>query len=504
MREVLIGAGGGLLLFLIVQGVNVMPVVFVAAIAFLLTQAPALRGTFGTRSPVTALPAADLSSTTFNDIGGQEAAKRELREALEFLREHERASHFGIRPLKGILLAGPPGTGKTLLARAAAAYTDSVFVSAAGSEFIEMYAGVGAQRVRELFRKARSLAKQRNKASAVIFIDEIEVIGGRRGQHQSHLEYDQTLNQLLVEMDGLKPDEDVKVLLLAATNRVDLLDPALLRPGRFDRTVNVELPDRAGRLAILQLHSRNKPLADTVDLDLVARETFGFSGAHLESLCNEAAILAMRDGCEEITTAHFTEATDKVILGERLDRRPQPEEMERVAVHESGHALVGELLAPGSVASVTITPRGQALGYVRSAPEADRYLQTLPQLEDQIAVLLAGAAAEEMVLGGRSTGSSGDYEQAVDLAKRIVYCGLSRLGIVDANSLPGNELHVVTSEIIQTQEERCRDLLLQHESLLREIAAELRERETMTGDELRGKLRAAAAAKPDPAAVPAS
>lgn len=494
MREVMIGGGVGLLLFLVVQGVNVMPVFFLAAIAFLLTQAPALRGAFGTRSPATAVTASAIPATSFNDIGGQEAAKRELREALEFLREHERASHFGIRPLKGILLAGPPGTGKTLLARAAAAYTDSVFVSAAGSEFIEMYAGVGAQRVRDLFRRARTLAKQRNKKSAVIFIDEIEVIGGRRGQHQSHLEYDQTLNQLLVEMDGLKPDEDVQVLLLAATNRVDLLDPALLRPGRFDRTVNVELPDREGRLAILKLHSRNKPLAASVDLDLVARETFGFSGAHLESLCNEAAILAMRAGSTEITTEHFTEATDKVILGERLDRRPQPAEMERVAVHEAGHALMGELLAPNSVASVTITPRGQALGYVRSAPEADRYLQTLPQLEDQIAVLLAGAAAEELVLGGRSTGSAGDYDQAVELAKRIVYCGLSRLGIVDANSLPANELHAVTSEIIHAQEDRCRATLQQHGKLLRAIAKTLQERETLSGESLRAMMQAEIAA----------
>ncbi|MBC7326449.1 MAG: AAA family ATPase, partial [Moorella sp. (in: Bacteria)] len=221
-----------------------------------------------------------------------------------------------------------------------------------------------------------------------------EILGSRRGQTTSHLEYDQTLNQLLVEMDGLKVDDRVRILVMAATNRVDMLDPALLRPGRFDRQVRVELPDKEGRLEILKLHTRNKPLAADVNLEAVAKETFGFSGAHLESLTNEAAILAMREGCQEIHQRHLHEAVDKVMMGERLDRRPSAHELRRVAIHETGHALMSELVKPGSVSALTVTPRGQALGYMRQSPEDDTYMYTKEYLEDQIAVMLAGAVAE--------------------------------------------------------------------------------------------------------------
>src|SRR5690606_17815334 len=260
-----------------------------------------------------------------------------------------------------------------------------------------MYAGVGAQRVRRLFREARELARRQGKRSAVVFIDEIEVLGGRRGQHGSHLEYDQTLNQLLVEMDGLAADDPVRVLVIGATNRPDLLDPALLRPGRFDRIVHVDLPDREGRLHILKIHARGKPLAEDVDLEAVARDTYGFSGAHLENLLNEAAILAMRAGKDRIGKAEIRDAIDKVIMGEKLDHGPRGEKLRRVAVHEIGHATVAELVRHGGVAQVAVTPRGRALGYMRQTPADDQYLYTCDEVGGQIAVALGGAVAEEQI-----------------------------------------------------------------------------------------------------------
>jgi cell division protease FtsH len=232
----------------------------------------------------------------FTDIGGQDSAVNELKEALQFVVKPEAIYHMGIRPLRGVLLVGPPGTGKTLMAKAAASYTGSAFMAASGSEFIEVYAGVGAKRIRKLFNDARKKAHKEKKRSAIIFIDELEILGGKRGSHSSHLEYDQTLNQLLVEMDGISSNQEPYVLLIGATNRADMLDPALLRPGRFDRQVQVGLPDKGGRKTILDIHTRNKPVSNNEVLDEIARATFGFSGAHLESLANEAAILALREG----------------------------------------------------------------------------------------------------------------------------------------------------------------------------------------------------------------
>lgn len=486
MREFAIGAAIGGVIFLMYMGVNIYPALFLAGIALVLMQTGTLRA-IGTRKN-TVGNATGPAPVTFNDIGGQNSAKRELLEALDFIAKHDTVKHFGIRPLKGILLTGPPGTGKTLLAKAAAHYCDSAFLAASGSEFIEMYAGVGAQRVRQLFKRARDLARQQRKDSALIFIDEIEVVGGRRGSHQSHLEYDQTLNELLVQMDGIQPDEDVRVLLVAATNRVDMLDPALMRPGRFDRVVNVDLPDKEGRLAILALHARNKPIDENVDWDAIARGTFGFSGAHLESLCNEAAILAMREGAEKIQQKHLMEAIDKVIMGERLDRRPNPSELERVAIHEAGHAIAGELVQPGSVASITVSPRGNALGYVRTAPEDDRHLYTRPQMEDQICVLLAGSMAEDIVYGDRSTGAANDFDKALGLARRIIDAGLSSLGVVDASNVPQADLLAASREIIQAQEQRVRAMLEGRRALLDEVARILREEEVLDGDRFRALL----------------
>src|SRR5690625_4524579 len=344
-KELIIGAGIGVIVLTIVSGVDLVPFAMLGVLAGLFWFLLDSRGAGKRFEVVNAVDAGSGgAAVTFDDIGGQEVPKRELLEALEFVREAERVAELGIRPLKGILLAGPPGTGKTLMAKAAAHYADSVFIAASGSQFVEMYAGVGAQRVRKLFRDAREQAKKRGKQSAMVFLDELEVLGGRRGQHGSHLEYDQTLNQLLVEMDGLTADDPVRVLVIGATNRADLLDPALLRPGRFDRVVNVNLPDREGRLHILRIHAKDKPLAVDVDLMEVARDTFGFSGAHLESLLNEAAILAMRANKDQITSHEIREAIDKVMMGEKLDRKPRREELRRVAYHEIGHAVVAELI----------------------------------------------------------------------------------------------------------------------------------------------------------------
>lgn len=486
VKEILLGAAAAVLAYLGISGVNVLPVVFLAAVAWLMYQSVSLRNPSGSamRSPATTT----VPEVRFEDIGGQAAAKKELLEAIEFITNREQIARMGIRPLKGILLTGPPGTGKTLLAKAAAHHTNSVFLAAAGSEFVEMYAGVGAQRVRELFRRAREAARKERKRSAIIFIDEMEVLGARRGSHSTHMEYDQTLNQLLTEMDGIAVDEEVQVLVMGATNRVDMMDPALLRPGRFDRTVNVDLPDKEARLAILKLHTRKKPLAEDVDLEAIARQTFGFSGAHLESLTNEAAILALREGLTEVRHRHFVEAVDKVMLGEKVDRTPTPAEKRRIAVHEAGHALVGEWVDPGSVATVTVTPRGRALGYVRTSPADDQYLYTRSQLEARIQVALAGFLAEELVFGEASTGAANDFEQAVGLARHIVHAGLSPLGIVDAQTLDRGLEGAMVQQIIADQRELVIWFLSERRSVLERVANILVDAEVIEGEEIRRLL----------------
>mgnify|MGYP000050096922 CR=1 FL=1 len=483
IKEIGAGAGIGLALFLLLQGYNIFPVVFLLGLVYLLSQTVGLKNL--RRKFSTVVDRTRVARVSFDEIGGQDFAKQELIEALEFITKHQQYKSLGIRPLKGILLTGPPGTGKTLLAKAAASYTDSVFISSSGSEFIEMYAGVGAQRVRSLFRRARETARQKGKDSAIIFIDELEVLGGKRGRHTSHLEYDQTLNQLLVEMDGLSIEDDVIILLIGATNRPDLLDDALTRPGRFDRIVRVDLPDKKGRQEILKLHTANKPLDDKVDLEQVARETFGFSGAHLESLANEAAILAMREGKKVIEPSHFSEAIDKVMMGEKLERRPSAGELERIAVHEGGHALVAESERPGYVSSINITSRGKALGYVRNTPVEDTYLQTRENLEEDIRLALAGSVAEEELLGSRSTGAINDFEKAVGLARRMVLSGMSRLGVVDEDIVPDQELYQVVSSIIREEEEKVRNIISRHRSFLRKIAWILVDKEAVSGAEFR-------------------
>lgn len=479
MKEYLIGLGAAVLVFLAIIGVNIMPLVLFGGLAvvgymFLNMQGAVRFSNLG--GPQGKKRSQEIS---FDDIGGQDTAINELGEALEFLRCPELISKMGIRPLKGVLLVGPPGTGKTMMAKAAANYTSSVFIAASGSEFIEMYAGVGAKRVRQLFAEARKKAVKQNSSSAIIFIDELEILGAKRGKNTSHMEYDQTLNQLLVEMDGVNPDDTVRILLIGATNRADMLDPALLRPGRFDRQVQVNLPDKQGRKKILEIHTRNKPLSDPGVLDNIAAATFGFSGAHLESLANEAAILAMREQSPQVMSYHFNEAIDKVILGEKLDRKPSLEEIERVSVHESGHALLSETLMPGSVSSVTIVPRGQALGFMRKNPPDDQYLYTREQLESEIMIALGGAAAEEIKYGNRSTGARGDFKACWDTARQIVEAGLSSLGIVHADDIPQDSLFQECKNIIMVLEEQTIKLLRDNRGALFSLASSIQKEETL-------------------------
>lgn len=484
IREWVIGIGVALFLFLLLIGYQqALPLLFLVALGVVFW-------TFMEKRSTVMSPSRDAPvkhQVSFDNIGGQEQAKRELVEALDFLRYRERIKSLGIRPLKGILLTGPPGTGKTMMAKAAATYTDSVFLSASGSEFVEMYVGVGAQRVREIFRKARAMAKKENKESAIVFIDEIDVVGGHRGQH-SHQEYDQTLNQLLTEMDGMSTTQSPLVLVMAATNRADILDSALLRPGRFDRQIKVDLPDKEGRLHILKIQIEGKPLANDVDLEHIARETFGFSGAQLESLVNEAAIIALRQDKQEVTQEMFRDAVDKVLMGEKTGRKPTDEELERVAVHELGHAIVSELMRPSTVSHITIAPRGNALGFVRQIPEADRYLYTVDQLLQQINVALAGCLAEELHYGNRSTGAQNDFVQASGLARTMVKCGLSRIGIVDEEHLPQATLDTEVRFILAEQESQTRSILEPFGKDIANFASHIVAEESIDGTEFRGWL----------------
>ena len=484
-KEFLAGALAGLLGYLYYLKYNITPLIIIGVFGFAVFIISKKKGLIKLDSHSQLIENREIN---FKDIGGQETAKQELKEALEFLLKSSSITEMGIRPLKGMLLTGPPGTGKTLLARAAAGYSDAVFLATSGSEFIEMYAGVGAQRVRALFKSARDIALKQKKNRTIIFIDEIEVLGGKRGSHNGHLEYDQTLNQLLVEMDGLTTDKNVQILLIGATNRADLLDSALLRPGRFDRLVKVDLPDKEGRLAILQLHCRNKPLGSDVNIGEIASGTYGFSGAHLESLTNEAAILAMRENSSTISQCHLLEAVDKVILGEKLSTQANKETLHRVSVHEAGHALISEILNPGSVDQVTVTSRGNALGYVRHNQKEEQQLYTKTALEKQIMILLAGAVCEDIFLGERSTGAANDFQQALIMTERIVMSGLSRLGIVSREVLPKPELFMVYQEILQAMEIRTHEILVIRKQVLERIVTSLHEKEKISGIELRRLL----------------
>jgi cell division protease FtsH len=490
IKEIVIGFVPVLFLFLqFVVQVNTIPFVLLAVLigcAFYIARSRGNLAAIGGERRSAARPPAPMS---FEEIGGQDRAKQELIEALDFLVREEQITKFGIRPLKGILLTGPPGTGKTLLAKAAASYTDSVYVAASGSEFVEMYVGVGASRIRDLFKEARQKATKAGKNGAVIFIDEIDVIGGKRDGGQ-HREYDQTLNQLLTEMDGIHTTESPRILLIAATNRKEMLDPALLRPGRFDRHIAVDLPDKKGRVHILRIHARNKPLAENADLDKVAEESFGFSGAQLESVMNESAIYAMREESDAITQRHLSMAIDKVMMGEKTDREATKEERERVALHELGHAIMAELVRPGSVSQVALSPRGQALGYVRHNPQQDRYLYTRAFLEGQIMIALGGAAAEELFYGDRSTGSRGDFDQAMSIVRTMVESGLTELGIVDNSMMTPDKWAAVNDAILSELMNRVKMLLGERKDVFLRSLDVLIVEETIGGDRFRELLGA--------------
>ncbi|NEQ53089.1 MAG: ATP-dependent metallopeptidase FtsH/Yme1/Tma family protein [Leptolyngbya sp. SIO3F4] len=358
------------------------------------------------------------TTVTFTDVAGVDEAKQELKEVVDFLKDGAKYRKIGAKLPKGVLLVGPPGTGKTLLAKAVAGEANVPFLSVAASEFVELYVGVGASRVRDLFNKAKK------QAPCIVFIDELDAIGKSRGggsPHSGNDEREQTLNQLLTEMDGF--DENSGVILIGATNRPEILDPALKRAGRFDRQVLVDRPDRSGRLAILKVHARGVLMAEDVDLDVIATQTSGFAGADLANLINEAALLAARNNREAVIMTDFYEAMERVIAGlEKKSRILSPIERETVAYHEVGHAIVGQLMPGGTrVAKISIVPRGKgALGYTMQTPEEDRYLMLEDELRGQLATLLGGRAAEEVVFGKVSSGASDDIQKATDLAERAV------------------------------------------------------------------------------------
>ncbi len=439
-------------------------------------------------------------NVTFDDVADAEEAKEDLREVVEFLKNKEKYLKLGAKIPKGVLLVGPPGVGKTLLARAVAGEAGVPFLSISGSDFVEMFVGVGAARVRDLFQKAKQLAP------AIIFIDELDAVGRMRGTGigGGHDEREQTLNQLLVEMDGFDGSEGI--IVLAATNRPDILDPALLRPGRFDRKVYLGLPDVEARYKILKIHTRNKPLAEDVDLMRVAKITPGFSGADLANLTNEAALLAARAGRDRITMRDFEEAKDKIIMGAaRKSAVLSEDEKKKVAYHEAGHAIVNRML-PGMdpIDKVSIVPRGMALGVTVPLPERDRYLYEKSYLEKQLAVLMGGRVAEKMVFGEVSSGAANDLQKATEIAERMVKeFGMSEeVGPINVNEnkqvFLGKELvtrdglseklaEIIDREvlrILKRAEKTAEDILRENEDKLHALARALLERETITGEEL--------------------
>ena len=438
--------------------------------------------------------------TTFADVAGADEEKEELAEIVDFLRDPQRFVELGARIPKGVLLVGPPGTGKTLLARAVAGEAGVQFLSISGSDFVEMYVGVGASRVRDLFEQAKK------SAPAIIFIDEIDAVGRQRGTGLGggHDEREQTLNQLLVEMDGFGTNEGVVVM--AATNRADILDPALLRPGRFDRQVYVGLPDIRGREDILKIHIKNKPLAEDVDLSTVAKGTPGFTGADLENLCNEAALLAARRGSKLITMSDFSEAEIKVIAGpEKKSRVVSEHERKLTAYHEAGHAIVMHALPTHDpVHQITIVPRGGAGGMTISLPTEDRSYQSKRYMEEQIVSLLGGRVAEKLMLGDISTGASNDIQRASQIARKMVtvYGMSDRLGSISfesghdeifigrsmAQAKPYSEqvaaqIDEEVKSIVDAAYERCEDILSRDQKHLIAVAEFLLAHETMSAEE---------------------
>lgn len=479
-----------------------LPLIFVGALfIFLMRQAQSGNNqalSFG-RSRAR-LFTGDKPQVTFDDVAGVEEAKHELYEVVEFLREPEKFTSLGARIPKGVLLVGAPGTGKTLLSRAVAGEANVPFFSISGSEFVEMFVGVGASRVRDLFDQAK------RNAPCIVFVDEIDAVGRQRGAGLggSHDEREQTLNQILVEMDGF--DTDTNVIVIAATNRPDILDPALLRPGRFDRRVVLDRPDMKGREAILGVHVRGKPLDEDVEASKLARQTPGFSGADIENLVNEAAILAARGGRKTIMMQDFEEAIQRVALGpERKSRLMSDEEKQITAYHEAGHALVMKMVPNGDpVYKLSIIPRGMAGGYTMPLPEEDRVYMRRSYLESQLSWLLGGHAAESIVFGDLTTGSNNDLERATKLARKMITqygmsesMGPQTFGQKEELIFLGREIseqrdyseetaRKIDAEVrgmIEKAYNLAKDILTKHRDKLDAIAQSLIEKETLDSEE---------------------
>jgi cell division protease FtsH len=448
----------------------------------------------------------DRPTITFKDVAGNEEAKQELQEVVEFLKEPQKFASLGARIPKGVLLVGPPGTGKTLMAKAVSGEAGVPFFSISGSEFVEMFVGVGASRVRDLFEQAKK------NSPCIIFVDEIDAVGRHRGAGLggSHDEREQTLNQILVEMDGF--DTDTNIIIVAATNRPDILDPALLRPGRFDRRVTMDAPDMRGRRAILDVHVRGKPLAADVDLDVIAKQTPGFAGADLENLVNEAAILAARRNRRSISNDELQEAIERVIAGpERRSRLITPKEKEIVAYHEAGHAVAMHVLPKHDpVHKVTIVPRGMAGGYTMSLPDEETNLMTREKFRDQLVALLGGRVAEEIRFSDFTTGASNDLERVSGMARAMVtQWGMSeRLGPIRYGEREEmmflnrsfSEHRNYSDKVAQTIDEevkflvdeahtRCRELLSANWEALERVALRLLEVETINSAEFEALMR---------------
>lgn len=426
----------------------------------------------------------------FSDVAGMDEVKEALTETVEFLRNPQRFRRLGGRPPRGVLLTGAPGTGKTLLARAVATEAGVPFLSASGSSFQEMFVGVGASRVRSLFAQAR------RTSSCIVFIDEIDAVGRARGRSgdSAALDHDQTLNQLLVEMDGFDPS--VGIVVIASTNRVEVLDPALLRPGRFDRQIMVPLPDLRGRQEILEVHARPITLEEDLDLAHIAKITPGFSGADLANLLNEAAILAAREGADAVDLNHIDKARDKVLMGaERKSLVLDPKERRATAIHEAGHvavALAAKHADP--VHKVSILPRGRALGVTQSLPERDRLLHTKEFLEDQICVLMGGRAAEMIMLGTMTAGAADDIQRASSIARKMVAeLGMSELGPLSVTDHPGMLAHGaallgrvddVSRKLVQSQLSRACAIVESMRAGVDRLTEKLLEEDTVTGSDI--------------------
>jgi len=442
----------------------------------------------------------DKPTVTFEDVAGVDEAKQDLREVVDFLKSREKFQALGARIPKGVLLIGPPGTGKTLMARAVSGEAGVPFFSISGSEFVEMFVGIGASRVRDLFDQAK------RNAPCIIFIDEIDAVGRQRGAGLGggHDEREQTLNQILVEMDGF--DTNVSVIVMAATNRPDILDPALLRPGRFDRRVVLDRPDVVGRTAILKVHTNGKPISENVNLEVIAKLTAGFSGADLSNLVNEASILAARHDKQTISMAELEESIDRVLMGpERKSRRMTPKEKELTAYHEAGHALVGHLqknLEP--IRKVTIIPRGMAGGYTKPLVE-DKLYHTRSYIEEMLSMFMGGRVAEELEFKEMSTGASQDIKEATDLARRMVtnygmsnllgprtfgqkeemvFLGREITEQRDYGDKVADQIDAEVNRIIREAHDKANSLLTENRAKLNRLAKELLDKETLEGLEL--------------------